>query len=142
MTLPWIEKTLDRLGLWNAIRGIPGLVAIVVPSVALTYFALSQLAVPAHIIPFAAAILGVLLSLIGYYAGNFWDSSMFDPRYGVKGRWLDRETRPYHLFPAGTDLERCPGRQWKNSLRLSIQVKGSTEKLSYGLSGPHRNGPR
>lgn len=107
MTYPWIEKMLDRLGLWNSLRGIPGLVAIAVPSIALTYFALSELAVPALIRSLLSAILGVPLSLIGYYAGNFWDSSMFDPRYGPSGRWIGRENRPYHLFPAGAGLQRC-----------------------------------
>lgn len=76
------------------------------PSVAVTYCILHKLGTPLPIRPFAACILGVLLSLIGYYAGNFWDSSMFDPIYGKDGRWIAKETRTYHLFPAGADLDR------------------------------------
>jgi hypothetical protein len=107
MTDLWIEETLHRLGLWNSLRGIPGLVPIALLSIALTYFVLFELAVPALILPLAAAIIGVLLSLVGYYGGHFWDSSLFDPRYGLNGRWINRETRPYHLFPPGAELERC-----------------------------------
>jgi hypothetical protein len=106
-----IEKTLDRLGLWNSLRGVPGLVAITIPSIALTYFTLSRLVAVAQLVTsirlVVAVIFGTLLALIGYYAGNFWDSLLFDPRYGARGLWIDRQTRPYHLFPAGADLSRC-----------------------------------
>jgi hypothetical protein len=107
MTDLWIEKTLQRLGLWNSLRGVPGLVPITLLSIALASWVLYELAVPPLFIPLAAGIVGTLLSLIGYYAGDFWDSLIFDPRYGVNGSWIERDNRPYHLLPPGADLERC-----------------------------------
>jgi hypothetical protein len=105
-----IERTLDRLGLWKAISGVPGLIAIVLLSVTLTLFALSSLPtrmpVPAHVMYLSGVVLGVLFAVVGYYLGNFWDSVVFDPLYGRDGRWIARETRPLHLCPAGADLRR------------------------------------
>jgi hypothetical protein len=35
--------------------------------------------------------------------GDFWDRKVFNPRYGLKGTWLDG--CPWALFPPGSDLK-------------------------------------
>jgi hypothetical protein len=109
-----VEKTLTALGLWKAIKGVPALLISVVVFIALIeavvlhVFGLSKM--------FAAALqlltimIGTLFGLVSYVGGNFWDSKVFDPRYSLRGRWLQRTTRPFHVFPAGSDLKRSRDR--------------------------------
>lgn len=110
MNYPNVEVVLNRMGLWKAVRGIPGMVAIVLIFVALAHVALSS--VPAFSalsltqFNLSAVAIGTVLALIGYFLGNFWDAVVFDPLYGPSGRWVGRSTRPLGLFPAGDDLQR------------------------------------
>jgi len=98
------------MGLWKAVRGIPGMVAIVLIFVALAHVALSSVpafsALPLPQFTLSAVAIGTVLALIGYFLGNFWDAVVFDPLYGPSGRWVGRSTRPLGLFPAGDDLQR------------------------------------
>jgi len=108
------EKLLDRLGLWKALRGIPGLAAILILSIAIVSLVLA--AVPwfrelSRPLTFLATVIGgTILALIGYYLGDFWDHQVFDPLYGRDGHWIGREKRPLGLFPAGADLRRYRSR--------------------------------
>jgi hypothetical protein len=60
---------------------------------------------------FLASIIAVLLALITYYLGNFWDHYVFDPLYsidpqrGFQGKWLNTsESNFLGLLPSGRDL--------------------------------------
>src|SRR6266480_3965183 len=50
----------------------------------------------------AFLIIGVAAGLISVKGGDYWDRRVFNPRYGLKGTWLERE--PPALFPPGSDL--------------------------------------
>jgi hypothetical protein len=110
MDVSTLEGTLTSLGLWKAIKGYPALLIIIIVSVALleliTPQALQLLpGLSASTLHLFIVIIGTLLGLTGYFAGDFWDSCLFDPRYGVRGKWLHSHTRPFHIFPAGSDLK-------------------------------------
>lgn len=111
MNYPNVEAVLSRLGLWKAVRGLPGMVAIVLIFVAITHVALASLPVfstlPNPQFGLSAVGVGTVLALIGYFLGNFWDALVFDPLYGPNGRWVGRSTRPLGVFPAGDDLQRA-----------------------------------
>ena len=110
MNYPNVEAVLTRMGLWKAVRGIPGMAAIVLIFVVLAHIGLSsvpafsRLSIPQFSL--SAVGIGTVLALIGYFLGNFWDAKVFDPLYGPSGRWIGRSTRPLGLFPAGDDLQR------------------------------------
>lgn len=106
-----LEATLTSLGLWKAIKGYPALLVLIIVSVALLELIAPQalLLLPslsASTLHLLVVIIGTLLGLIGYFAGDFWDSRFFDPRYGIRGKWLRSHTRPFDVFPAGSDLKR------------------------------------
>ena len=111
MNYPNVEAVLTRMGLWKALRGIPGMVAIVLIFVAVAHVALSSVpvfsALPLLQFSLSAVAVGTVLALIGYFLGNFWDAVVFDPLYGPSGRWIARSTRPLGVFPAGDDLQRA-----------------------------------
>jgi hypothetical protein len=111
MNYPNVENILNRLGLWKAVRGVPALAAIVVIFVAVSYVALrgtsTLLGLDRPELYLMTVVIGTVLALIGYFLGNFWDDKVFDPLYGLAGRWLNRETRPLSVFPAGDDLRRA-----------------------------------
>jgi hypothetical protein len=110
-------KILEFVNLYEPIKDPPALLASVILSIALLEVIV---ALPALSIPNAPAVsLHILIVLVGasvgmvsYFAGNLWDSMVFDPLYGrwVKegivstGRWSATSTRPLHLFPAGDEL--------------------------------------
>lgn len=105
-----LKATLTSLGLWKAINGIPTLLILIIVSVALLELIAPQalLLLPSlstSTLHLFIVIIGVLLGLTGYFAGDFWDSRFFDPRYGIRGKWLRSHTRPFDVFPAGSDLK-------------------------------------
>ena len=111
MGYPNVEAVLSRLGLWKAVCGIPGMVAIALIFVAIAHIALPFLSVfsalPNLQFSLSAVVVGTVLALIGYFLGNFWDAVVFDPLYGPNGRWVGRSTRPLGVFPPGDDLQRA-----------------------------------
>jgi len=105
-----LQAALTSLGLWKAIQGYPALLILIMVSVALLELIAPQalLFLPsffASAVHWFLVIIGTLLGLIGYFAGDFWDSRFFDPRYGLRGKWLHSQTRPFDIFPAGSDLK-------------------------------------
>lgn len=105
-----LEVTLTSLGLWKAIKGYPALLILIIVSVALLeLIALQALllfpSLSTSTLHLFIVIIGTLLGLTGYFAGEFWDSRFFDPRYSIRGKWLRLHTRPFHVFPAGSDLK-------------------------------------
>lgn len=110
-----LVNVLKSLGLWKAIKGFPSLIIPVVLSAAILEMLVTRFDLLAGGSPFAIhlsiILVSVLLGLIGYFAGDFWDSTFFGPRYsiseGTPGKWLEREKRPFHIFPAGADLKRA-----------------------------------
>ena len=105
------ERLLTRLGLWGGMRsGIPLVAALVVSVALLESFAppATRLlpAVRPNLLHLFAIGIGLLLGLIGYYAGEFWDRVAFEAYYGPRGRWQDATGAPLLLFPAGAALKR------------------------------------
>lgn len=111
MNYPNVEAVLNRLGLWKALRGMPAMAALVVIFVAIAHIALPAISLfsdlPSPQFNLSAVVVGIVLALIGYFLGNFWDAKVFDPLYGPTGRWVGRSTRPFGLLPAGDDLQRA-----------------------------------
>jgi hypothetical protein len=105
-----IEKLLTWLGLWGALRGFFPLAAAIALSVALLESLTSPVArlfpaVPATLIHVFAVGTGILLGLIGYFAGDSWDL-LFETLYGPKGKWREAEYRPFLVLPPGATLTR------------------------------------
>jgi hypothetical protein len=105
-----LEPILTSLGLWKAIKGYPGLLILVVVSVASLELIAPQTlpllpSLSTTTLHLFLVIIGTLVGLTGYVAGDFWDSRFFDPRYGLRGKWLRSHTRPFDVFPAGSDLK-------------------------------------
>ena len=108
------EKLLTWLGMWGALQGLPALAAAIILSVAFLETLTSSIArvfssVPANLIHVSAVGIGLLLGLIGYFAGDFWDDIFFEVCYGARGRWLGATRRPFLIFPAGSALKRSRG---------------------------------
>ena len=61
--------------------------------------------VPINLIQVFSVGIGLLLGLVGYFAGDSWDM-LFEMFYGPQGRWLDTTGRPLLVFPPGTTLRR------------------------------------
>jgi hypothetical protein len=102
------EKLLTRLGLWGALRGFFPLPAALIASVVFLEsltppIARLSPAVPLNLIHLFAVGIGLLLGLIGYFAGDFWDRVVFEAFYGPQGEFLAAARRPL-LFPAGSTL--------------------------------------
>jgi hypothetical protein len=90
--------------------GIP-LVAAIILSVALLECFVPPVArlfpaVRLNLLHLFAIGIGLLLGLIGYHAGEFWDRVAFEAYYGPQGRWQDATGEPLLLFPAGATLKR------------------------------------
>lgn len=106
------EKLLTRLGMWGAVRGSSSLVVALILSVAL----LESLAPsvvrllssgPVNSVHVFAVGIGLLVGMIGYFAGDVWDRVVFEAWYGPQGKWLDSAHRPFLVFPAGSALKRA-----------------------------------
>jgi hypothetical protein len=105
------ETLLTRLGLWGALQGFPALVAAIIGSVALLIsltppFARLFTSVTISVFYVVAVGLGLLLGLIGHYAGDFWDRVVFEAYYGPRGWWRDSIHSPLLVFPPGAGLTR------------------------------------
>src|SRR5574341_1241150 len=104
------EKLLTWLGMWGAMRGFLPLTAAVIGSVALLEFLTPPAArlfpsVFTGLLHVLAVGIGLLLGLIGHFAGDFWDRVIFEACYGPQGMWLDLTRRPLLVFPAGSALK-------------------------------------
>jgi hypothetical protein len=106
-----IEKLLTRLGMWGTVQG-SSLVAALILSVAL----LESLAPsvvrllspgPVNSVHVFAVGIGLLVGMIGYFAGDVWDRVVFEAWYGPQGKWLDAVHRPFLVFPSGSALKRA-----------------------------------
>jgi hypothetical protein len=105
-----IEKLLTWLGLWGAMRGFFPLAAAIALSVALLESLASPVArlfpsVPVNLIHLFSVGTGILLGLIGYFAGDSWDV-LFETLYGPRGKWCEADARPLPLFPSGVAMGR------------------------------------
>ncbi len=110
MELTKLEETLTSLGLWKAIKSYPALLILVIVSVVALELLVPPASLllpnlPAYVFHLFVVVFGSLLGLIGYFAGDFWDSRFFGPRYGLRGKWLRSHSRPFNIFPAGSDLK-------------------------------------
>ncbi len=104
------EKLLTWFGLWGAMRGFVPLASAVVVSVALLELLTPPIvrffaAVPVNLIHVFAVGIGVLLGLVGYFAGDSWDL-LFEMFYGPRGKWVDATGRPLLAFSPGEPLKR------------------------------------
>lgn len=104
------EQLLTWVGMWGAMRGFVPLAAAIVVSVALLESLAPPVArlfsaVPANLIHVFAVGIGLLLGLIGHFAGDSWDL-LFEMFYGPKGKWLEASRRPFLVFPPGAALKR------------------------------------
>jgi hypothetical protein len=106
------EKLLTRLGMWGAVGGSSPLVVALILSVTL----LESLAPsvvrllssgPVNAVHVFAVGIGLLVGMIGYFAGDVWDRVVFEAWYGPQGKWLDAARRPFLVFPAGSALKRA-----------------------------------
>lgn len=100
---------LKSVGLWKAINGYPALYVLILVTIALLELIAAEVvqllpSLTASSLQVFIVIVGTLLGLTGYFAGDFWDSRFFDPRYGLRGKWRHSHTRPLNVFPAGSDL--------------------------------------
>jgi hypothetical protein len=98
-----IDGFLKWTGLFWAVKGTPSLLAAIFASIV----ALECIFIPVPmeyrvLFQPGLLILGVVVGVISVKAGDFWDRKVFDPRYGLKGAWLERS--PWALFPPGSDL--------------------------------------
>jgi hypothetical protein len=104
------EKLLTRLGMWGAMRGFVPLASAIVVSVALLEFLTPPAirffsAVPVNLIHVFAVGIGLLLGLVGYFAGDSWDL-LFEMFYGPRGKWLDTTGGALLAFSPGEALKR------------------------------------
>ncbi len=105
------ETLLTRLGLWEALQGFPALLAASIGSVALSGFLTPRMArlfapVALNVLYVVGVGLGLLLGLIGHFAGGLWDRAVFEAHYGPRGRWRDAVQNPLLVFPPGAALTR------------------------------------
>ena len=125
------EKLLTWLGMWGAMQGFPALAAAIILSLAFLESLTSSVArlfssVPVNLIHVSAVGIGLLLGLIGYFAGDFWDDVFFEACYGPRGRWLDAASRPLLVFPAGAPLRRS-----RHQAAQALALKADTGKGVY-----------
>ncbi len=105
------ETLLTRLRLWGALQGFPALAAAIIGSVALLVsltplFARLFATVAINVLYVVAVGLGLLLGLIGHFAGDLWDRVVFEAYYGPRGWWRDSVQSPLLVFPPGALLTR------------------------------------
>lgn len=104
------EKLLTWLGMWGAMRGPVPLASAIAVSIALLELLTPPAirffpAVPVNLIHVFAVGIGVLLGLVGYFAGDSWDL-LFETLYGPKGKWVGRTDRSFLMFGPGEPLNR------------------------------------
>ena len=138
-----IEKLLTWLGLWGAMRGFCPLAAAIALSVALLESLTPPVArlfpsVPANLIHVFAVGTGILLGLIGYFAGDSWDL-LFETLYGPKGKWREAEYRPFLVLPPGRRSRVTGARSPRLFPENRTRGRTSTERRSRS-PGARRNG--
>ena len=105
------EKLLTRLGMWGAVRGSSLVVALILSVALLESLAPSvvRLLSPesGNVVHVFAVGIGLLLGMIGYFAGDIWDRVVFEACYGPRGKWLDAVRRPFLVFPSGSALKQA-----------------------------------
>lgn len=98
MDYPNAEAVLGRLGLWKAVRGVPVLSAVVIICVAVSYVSLPAISVlfglRKSVFYLMTVVVGTVVAIIGSFLGNFWDDKVFDPLYGLSGRWVNPRNSP------------------------------------------------
>lgn len=104
------EKLLTWLGMWGAMRGPVPLASAIAVSIVLLEFLTPPVvrffaAVPVNLIHVFAVGIGLLLGLVGYFAGDAWDL-LFETLYGPKGKWVRTTDRPLLVFVPGEPLNR------------------------------------
>jgi hypothetical protein len=104
------EKVLTWLGMWGAMRGLVPLASAIALSIVLLEFLTPAAvrffsAVPVNFIHVVAVGIGLLLGLVGYFAGDSWDL-LFETFYGPKGKWADTASKPFQVFAPGDPLRR------------------------------------
>ncbi|MEA2338500.1 MAG: hypothetical protein QOE82_2507 [Thermoanaerobaculia bacterium] len=57
--------------------------------------------VPSPSLHLFAGCLGALIGVVLYSGGDYWDKTVFDPRYGPGGKWIAKEPK---FFPSAKDL--------------------------------------
>ena len=102
------EKILRWIGVLEPLKGFPGLLAVVIVSIALAEAVAFSHSVPSSSVTIPMrqliiVVLGTLLGMIGYTAGNFWDRTVFNRLYGLCGKRIERPASGF--FPSGTDLK-------------------------------------
>ena len=107
-----IRDTLEELGLRRAVVDLPGLLVVVAVCFVLLEALARKLGSPGPELPEASldvliVVLALVLGLVGYYAGNFWDDVVFDPLYGLSGKWIATKRRPFRVLIAGEDLQKA-----------------------------------
>jgi hypothetical protein len=106
-----IEKLLTRLGMWGTVRGSSLVVALILSVALLESLAPSvvRLLSPesGNVVHVFAVGIGLLLGMIGYFAGDIWDRVVFEACYGPQGKWLDAVRMPFLVFPAGSALKQA-----------------------------------
>jgi hypothetical protein len=122
------ESLLTRLGLWGALQGFPALVAAIVGSVALLVtlaplFARLFPTIAINVLYVVAVGLGLLLGLIGHFAGDVWDRIIFEAYYGPGGWWRNSVQSPLLVFPPGALLTR-ERTQATQALSRKLQTHG------------------
>lgn len=131
-----INKTLEGMGLSTS--PFPGVMVpllfwfIVLESLAATFSLSKLLSIPAPLFQTGLIVLSALLALIAYTAGAIWDATIFDPLYGLNGKWLTKRKRPFALFPAGSDLERY------RHLAVDALLPTNTKRISANGEGVYR----
>jgi hypothetical protein len=111
---------LEPIGLGRAIQEVPSLAVSVAVSLAVLEIGVRHLVVISDVPePVLRPLLyagAVMLGLILFALGDFWDHAAFDPRYGAEppGHWLSRTKRVWGLFPAGADLDNAR-RAWQQA---------------------------
>lgn len=103
------EKTLRFLGILRALKGFPGQFAVAFLSIALVEALYQSIGIPAALISglnqqVVVVVIGALVGVIAYTAGNFWDRVVFNRLYGLDGARLDKPASTF--FPSGIDLNR------------------------------------
>jgi len=104
------ETLLTWLGMWGAMRGFFPLTAAIVVSVALLESLTPPVVrlfsgVPVNLVHVFAVGIGLLLGLVGHFAGDSWDL-LFETFYGPQGKWLETSRNPFLVFPSGPTLRR------------------------------------
>ena len=103
------EKTLRFLGILRALKGFSGQFAVAVFSIALVEAVYLSLGTSTGSIAglyqqVIVVVIGALVGVIAYTAGNFWDRVVFERLYGLKGTRQDKLASTF--FPSGKDLKR------------------------------------